>query len=119
MSLSAPLRMRATIRRLTTSGTDPDGQPTRTPSTHVEPCWLFHPGRAEEVTGPDLNGEADELRMLVGYNADVNTRDEVTQVLDLAGGVIEGRLLRVTGFRRRGDGQIGISHRAVTLEVVS
>lgn len=119
MSLSAPLRMRATVSRFTATGTDPDRQPTGGRTDHQIPCWLFHPGPTLETTGDDVNVLVDELRMLVPYDADVNDDDEITQVTDLAGTVIEGRRLRVTGVRRRGDGHIAISHRALTLKVVS
>lgn len=120
MTLANRLTMRATVRRFTASGTDPDGKATGAWATHhVEPCWLFHPGPTTETTGDEVNVLVDEMRLLVGYNADLTVDDEISQVTDLSGAVIESRLMRVTGLRRRGDGHIGISHRAATLEVVS
>jgi hypothetical protein len=119
MSLTAPLRMRATVERFTATGTDPDRQPTGTTSTHEIACWLFQPGPTLETTGESVNVLVDQLRMLVRYDADITDDDEVTQVTDLAGAVIEGRRLKVVGVKRRGDGHIGISHRAISLEVVS
>lgn len=119
MSLLGPLTMVATVERTTVTGANPDNQPTGTTDTHEIPCWLFHPGPTVETRGPEVNVLIDQLRMLVPYGADVVENDEITQVTDLSGTVIEGRRMKVTGFRRRGDGHIGISHRALTLEVIS
>ena len=119
MTLTNRLTMVATRSRFTASGKDPDGQPTGSRATTSIPCWLFHPGPTTEVTGGDVNVLDDELRMLVGYEVDIVPDDEITQVVDASGAVIDSRRMRVTGIRRRGDGHIGISHRAVTLKVVS
>ena len=119
MSLTPRLTMLATVRRFTASGADPDGHATGTWNTSEIPCWLFHPGPTEESHGEAVNALVDELRMLVGYEADIAAGDEVSAVTDLSGAVIESRLLRVTGLRRRGDGHIAISHRAVSLQAIS
>lgn len=111
--------MRATVRRFTATGSNPDNQPTGGWATHEISCWLFHAGPTIETAGDDVNVLRDELRMLVPYNADITDDDEVLQVTDLAGAVIEGRKMKVIGAKRRGDGHIAISHRALTLEVVS
>lgn len=119
MSLSGPLTMRATVQRFTETGTDPDGQPTGSWASSAIPCWLFHPIATVETRGADVNVLVDELRMLVPYGADILENDEISQVTDASGAVIDSRRMKITGFRRRGDGHIAISHRVLTLEVVS
>jgi hypothetical protein len=119
MTLTSRLTMRATVRRFSATGADPDGHATGSWDTHEIPCWLFHPGPTEETHGEDVNALVDELRMLVGYEGDIVAGDEVTLVTDLSGATIESRTLKVTGLRRRGDGHIGISHRAVSLQAIS
>lgn len=119
MPLSSRLTMVATVSRVTQTGTDPDGHPIGSTATHTVPCWLFHPSQTLETAGNEVNVLVDELRMLVPYDADIVENDTVTSVTDGSGNVIEPRTLKITGHRRRGDGRIAISHRALTVEAIS
>ena len=114
-----PLTMTATVERTTATGTDPDGHPTGSPDIHTVACWVFHPAKTLETAGDEVNVLVDELRMLVAFDADVTENDVITQVTNANGEVMESRRMKVTGFRRRGDGLIAISHRALTLEAIS
>lgn len=117
--MGLPLTMTATVERKTKTGTDPDGHPMYTTSTHTVPCWLFHPAKTLETSGDEVNVLVDELRMLVAYDADVTEQDEITSVVNADGASVESRRMKVTGFRHRGDGRIAISHRALSLEAIS
>lgn len=114
-----PLTMVATIERTTATGSDPDGHPTGSPASHTVACWVFHPAKTLEASGDEVNVLVDELRMLVDYDADVTENDVVTSVTTNDGAPIESRRMKITGLRRRGDGRIAISHRALTLEAIS
>ncbi len=112
--------MTATVVRDTEDGTDPDGHPILgSPSEHTVACWLFVPSARAELSNDDVNVVVNELRLLVDYDADVTEQDEIDGVINADGSTVDARRFRITFDRRRGDGRIGISHRALTLEAIT
>lgn len=111
--------MRATVRRRTAGGTDPDGHtiPGAIVDTEIA-CHLFSPAARAEIANNDVNVVVNELRLLVAYDADVTEQDTIVGIRR-NGETIDGRTFRVTFDRRRGWSGLGVAHRALTLEVVS
>lgn len=111
--------MRATVRRTTAGGTDPDGHtiPAGTVE-HEIACHLFAPAARAEIANDDVQVVVNELRLLVAYDADITEQDVIAGVTR-NGETIDDRTFRVTFDRRRGWPGLGVAHRALTLEVVT
>ena len=117
--MSVPLRMTATVSRFTSTGTDPDGNPTGSWTTAgTIACHLFHPTASAEISNDDVNVVVENPRLLVAYDADVTEQDRIAGVT-MDGSTVDDRTFRITFDRRRGWPGNAIRHRALTLEAIT
>lgn len=110
------MTMRATIRRNTTSTTDPDGNPKEpnwVTQPNAIPCFLW--SEAERTQVGTTNAVVEDLRLLVPVAADINpATDQILAIKDRRAQVIDAHVMRIVA-----DQRVQGSHRELLLEAVA